>query len=99
MCIDKEPEVVLRLCYDGSLKCVRQGLLRDELDCWGKHSAMMILLHCIKRTQTPVVVGRLNDVLREVLNEFVRFDMILHDLTYYFDGEKVEMKEEEEEEH
>ena len=64
-----------RLCSDGGIVCERDGVLRSVLNEWEARSAIPLLLS-IKRTQTPRVAGRLADVLREVLGEFTKFNVV-----------------------
>ena len=55
--------------------CEHNGEIPKALKRWEARSAMALLL-CIKRTTAPNVAGRMNDVLREVLDLFTRFNVL-----------------------
>ena len=59
--------------------CKEDGPLCEELKRWEVRSAFVLLL-AVKRTQSNRVAGRLSDVLREAMEGFAPFNVVVGEL-------------------
>jgi hypothetical protein len=62
--------------YRGQVECVIDGSLREELNRWENRSALLLLL-CVKRIESNETAARVSDVLREVIDVFARFNVLM----------------------